>query len=484
MFSITVAEASAKLGVSPARVRQLIRSGVLAAEQVAGIWLIDEKSVEARREHNPGRGRPSARLSQPNISRYLLMNRDHEVLAFRFDASTGEFLDADEIIDAKRAPLSIMSPRGTKASKTALSYWWCHRAIPKARHGIEAKLVELGVADTYDLPFKSMGLSLSDQYWIKPYGSEIRWSDVNYFENDFSEAPVEEWMADVGLDSPDNTSDGVLSKRWVCRNGERCLLKGGTLLDQEPYNEVIATELFSRLLSDGDYVPYTLIEWGGAPVSSCPNFVGPTEEFIPAYYVNEVLPQVPHRDSYRHYVECCVALGVEDIETALGKMILCDDIMANTDRHWRNFGLIRDVETLEYRAAPLFDTEPLVPRAHARAGLHALRGEYASLLRRRRPAAASHRRHLLARSGQTRGIPRMGQRFSRREPFNVRPHRFHLRRVAEAHRFLASAVRLEATHDQAPPCPSRPENAHKDISVKASREEAAPSLLFPCRLGS
>ena len=61
-----------------------------------------------------------------------------------------------------------------------------------------------------------------------------------------------------GLDSPDNTSDGVLSKRWVCRNGERCLLKGGTLLDQEPYNEVIATELFSRLLSDGDYVPCVL----------------------------------------------------------------------------------------------------------------------------------------------------------------------------------------------------------------------------------
>ena len=135
-----------------------------------------------------------------------------------------------------------------------------------------------------------------------------------------------------------------------------CLHRGGTLLDQEPYNEVIATELFSRLLSEDDYVPYTLIEWGGAPVSSCPNFVGPTEELIPAYYVNEVLPPAPHRDSYRHYVECCAALGVEGIETALGKMILCDDIMANTDRHWRNFGLIRDVETLEYRTAPLFDT--------------------------------------------------------------------------------------------------------------------------------
>lgn len=36
MFSITVAEASAKLGVSPARVRQLIKSGVLAARTSCG----------------------------------------------------------------------------------------------------------------------------------------------------------------------------------------------------------------------------------------------------------------------------------------------------------------------------------------------------------------------------------------------------------------------------------------------------------------
>lgn len=356
MFSITIAEASRTLGVSTERVRQLINSGTLAAEQVAGIWLIDEGSVAARMRNNPGPGRPSSKPKGKSAAKYLLMNRNHEVLAFKFDASTGEFFDTDEIIDAKRAPLSVMSPRGKKASNAALSYWWAHRAIPKARHGIEAKLAELGIADTYDLPFKSMGLSLSDQYWVKPYGSDIDWHDINFFENDFIEAEVEDWMADVGLDSPDNTSDGVLSKRWVCRNGVRTLLKGGTLLEQEPYNEVIATELFSRLLSEGDYVPYRLEEWGNTFVSSCPNFIGPTEELIPAYYVNDVLPHASHRDSYRHYVECCASLGVEDIETALGKMILCDDIMANTDRHWRNFGLIRDVETLEYRAAPLFDT--------------------------------------------------------------------------------------------------------------------------------
>ncbi|MFR7404525.1 MAG: helix-turn-helix domain-containing protein [Coriobacteriaceae bacterium] len=70
MFSVTVAEASTKLGVSPARVRQLIKSGILAAEQVAGIWLIDEKSVEARRGATPvavGRAHALASRMRPTI---------------------------------------------------------------------------------------------------------------------------------------------------------------------------------------------------------------------------------------------------------------------------------------------------------------------------------------------------------------------------------------------------------------------------------
>lgn len=355
MFDVTVAEASKLLGVSVGRVHQLIRTGQLPAEQMAGIWLIDRTSVEARRATNPHPGRPSKAAAQ-GAARYLLMNRTHEVLSFTYDTSTGEFFDADEIIDASRAPLSIMSPRGTRASKTALSYWWAHRVIPKARMGIEAKLAELGIDDIMNLPFRSLGLSLSDQYWVKPYDSDVRWEDINFFDNGFVETEAGDWLAEVGLDSPDNTSDGVLSKRWVCVDGERRLLKGGTLLEQEPFNEVIATELFRRLLTPGEYVPYELLEHHGGWVSSCPNFLTSTEEFIPAYYVRETQPRQPHHNDYRHYVECCLSLGVTDIEDALGKMIIGDYLMANTDRHWRNFGLIRNVETLEYRAAPLFDT--------------------------------------------------------------------------------------------------------------------------------
>ncbi|MCI8424505.1 MAG: DNA-binding protein, partial [Adlercreutzia sp.] len=211
-------------------------------------------------------------------------------------------------------------------------------------------------ADTYDLPFRSLGLSLSDQYWVKPYDSDLRWEDVNFFQNDFAETEAGDWLAEVGLDSPDNTSDGVLSKRWICEDGKRVLLKGGTLLEQEPFNEAIAAELHRRLLASGEYVPYELRQWNDSYVSACPNFLSSTEELIPAYYINEIRPRDDRANSYRHYVDCCHALGVENIEDALGKMIVCDYLVANTDRHWRNFGLVRDVETLEYRAAPLFDS--------------------------------------------------------------------------------------------------------------------------------
>ena len=40
---------------------------------------------------------------------------------------------------------------------------------------------------TVELLDKSLGLSLSDQYWVKPESSNARWKDVNFFTNPFDE---------------------------------------------------------------------------------------------------------------------------------------------------------------------------------------------------------------------------------------------------------------------------------------------------------
>lgn len=158
MFNLTVEDASKRLGVGRARVNQLIRSGMLAAEKVGGIWLIDEQSVEARRNAAPKAGRPPASSSKGDVGRYVLMNRTHEVLSFRYDEAAGAFVDAGDIVDPARAPLGMISPRGRKVSKDALSFWWKHRCIPGTREGIDAKLAELGVDSPARIPFKSLGL--------------------------------------------------------------------------------------------------------------------------------------------------------------------------------------------------------------------------------------------------------------------------------------------------------------------------------------
>lgn len=360
-FNLTAKEAAGRLGISVPRVYQLIESGKLEAEKIGTLWLVDDASVARRLEEHPSAGRPS-RADSGDAQAYVLMNRGHEVLRFEYDPVRDRFLRLSDIVDMARAPLDIVSSRGAKGSVDALASWWRHRAIPMSRRGIDGKLMQLGLEDTAQIPFSSYGLSLSDQYWIKPAGSDMEWNAINFFNNAFPDMGVSieaddwDWLADVGLESPDNTSDGELSKKWACRSGKPVLLKGAGILGQEPFNEVVATELYARLLSEGEYVPYELVQGGAEPMSLCADFLSDDEEFIPALYVCQSKRRPNHFSEYQHYVDCCASLGIEDAALALDKMLVCDDILANFDRHWRNFGIVRNVETLECRVAPVFDS--------------------------------------------------------------------------------------------------------------------------------
>ncbi len=293
------------------------------------------------------------------MSKFTIMHKNINVADIEIDDASGTISKISDIASIEHAPVGTVS-KGTIA-RAELNDWWKGRSIPASRQGIQEALETLDIKDTQILTVKSLGLSLSDQYWIKPQNSNLSWSEVNFFENDFSEDIGNILFGAVSYKpidfaAPDNTSDGWLKKRWKIINGERCLFKGGSNpFQQEPFNEVIASKLMERL--NIPHIPYEIHWQDGYPFSVCKDFVTSDTELVSAYRVMQIRKRPNHENTYQHFVNCCTSIGISDIQDFLDKMITADYILANEDRHFNNFGLIRNAETLEWiGTAPIFDT--------------------------------------------------------------------------------------------------------------------------------
>lgn len=295
--------------------------------------------------------------------KYTLMHKNIAVADVEIDEVLGVITSIDNLSAREHLPVGVVHQlrHEETVDRYALNHWWAGRSIPASRMGIADALEALGVSSTKQLITKCLGLSLSDHYWFRPYGSSFAWEDVNFFDNAFSDdiGDVLFGMNDKndGFDfiSPDNTSDGNLQKRWKIIDGKRCLLKSGSSpYSQQPFNEVIATIIMNKL--GIEHVPYTVTWIDDKPYSVCEDFVTKDTELIGAWRVLQLRPKANHENEYLHYVSLCKELGV-DIVPALDRMIVLDYIIANEDRHFNNFGLLRDANTLEWiGAAPIFDS--------------------------------------------------------------------------------------------------------------------------------
>ncbi|RRJ64886.1 excisionase [Paenibacillus oralis] len=293
--------------------------------------------------------------------KYVLKHKNVPVAEIELDEATSAISAIGEVYDAQHVPIGIPVKKG-RIDRAALNEWWRGRAIPASRDGIQEALAQLKLTTTQKLLDKGLGLSLSDQYWICPLGSDADWSRVNFFDIAFSEDVGNVLLGkgvsgeSLSLISPDNTSDGWLKKKWTLSDGKRCLIKGGSgAIQQEPYNEVLASRLMERL--GIPHVSYTLLEQESYPYSVCEDFITPQTELVTAWYVMQTRQKPNHVSVYRHYVDCCEALGVPGIADALDQMIVVDYLIANEDRHQNNFGVIRNAETLEWiGAAPIYDS--------------------------------------------------------------------------------------------------------------------------------
>ena len=293
----------------------------------------------------------------------ILMNKNTKVLSADYQPSLGVFTDIYDIYNIDFAPVILKNVYNKeKDLKIILSNWFKGRGIPLWRDDLDLLLSKLNISAPAELLDKAFGLSLSDQYWIKPYDSKIEYKDINFFEHDFNDAEFTdatfsnstETSTKISLISPNNTTDGRLKKTWIIEEDKRYLLKGGYKNEVlQPFNEVLSSMISSRL--GFNHVTYTLEVIKDKVVSKCECFINENTELVSAYQI--LYNSCDKDNAYETYISLLEKHGIKDARGSLEDMFILDYIMLNEDRHLNNFGIIRDVQTLNWiSTAPIFDT--------------------------------------------------------------------------------------------------------------------------------
>lgn len=291
-----------------------------------------------------------------------LMNKNKEVLVAEYNEILKVFTDIYEVKNIDYAPLIIFNSYSKGKNITPiLTDWFKGRGIPSWRDDLDLLLVKLNVTSPNELLDKAFGLSLSDQYWVKPTTSNIEHKDINFFEHDFEDSEFTNATfgtelnssTKISLISPNNTTDGILKKTWKLENNKRYLLKGAYKNEvMQPFNEVLASMICDRL--GFDHVTYTLEIVNDKVVSKCECFIDVNKELIPAYQI--LSDQVAKENAYEEYISILEAEGLSNVREKLENMFILDYLLLNEDRHLNNFGIIRDVNTLKWiDLAPIFD---------------------------------------------------------------------------------------------------------------------------------
>ena len=239
------------------------------------------------------------------------------------------------------------------------------RRIPKGRTYIEELLAtyEIAISDTKGIIDLTKGVSINDSYLVTKEEDETRFAECNLFDNDFNTAlqitaytgVVSEGAFGSGLPS-ELTASGSFPKAWRIIDGVRTLYKAGGVSKTadkaiEPYSELLAHQVANAMGLDS--VPYELASWQGRTCSTCALLNTRDVSFVPVY---AALP----RKAIAHFglnraLELFFAISPAE-STKLLSMLVFDSVIANKDRHFGNFGLLRDNATGKPLAlAPLFD---------------------------------------------------------------------------------------------------------------------------------
>lgn len=288
---------------------------------------------------------------------YVLRLYDTDLLSFTLSERGIEGLKAQ--IHSVNEEARALFPLDLELTDDGLVKWLQRRVIPKNRAYVAEilKTFGLSVNDTKGIIDVCKGLSLNDSYWVVPQGFTGTFAQYNLYENRFSE--ILSLVAYTGIGqsdaafttSPELTTNGMLPKAWRFIEGKGIYLyKGGTFgaanTGNEPYSEFYASQVAQAMGLDA--VAYELENWKGILASRCKLFTDIDTSYIP-------IGRIVREGGLKACLEYYRQLGPEAYEQ-VRSMLVFDAVIYNEDRHFGNFGVLRDNHTGKVTgAAPVFD---------------------------------------------------------------------------------------------------------------------------------
>ena len=288
---------------------------------------------------------------------YHLKLYDDILVTFSFEEKGLEGLLA-EILSYDESKTHLL-PINMELTPKGIIKWLSNRVIPKNRAFVDEilKTFGLSVNDTKGIINICLGLSLNDSYWVTPVEFDGKFADYNLFENPFSEALSLVAYTGVGSaekafsTSPEFTTNGMLRKAWRHIEDDGIYLyKGGTEgaanAGNEPYSEFYACQVAKAM--GLNCVEYDLENWKGILASRCRLFTDIDTSFVP---ISRLIKDRTLKNALDYYA----GLGKE-FSDELCSMLVFDAVIYNEDRHFGNFGILRDNHTGKIiKPAPIFD---------------------------------------------------------------------------------------------------------------------------------
>jgi hypothetical protein len=225
--------------------------------------------------------------------------------------------------------------------------WLKSRAIDAHRTNsrLLKKALRLTAADDAEIVLKVNAATITDTYWFREKGSGIQYEDVRFKENYFDKLALfgdPDSFNQPYSATPELTNIGSFEKCWRLIDGRWWITKQGS--DLERFSELFVCKLGQALgLPMADYLPE--------------NGTIKSPDFTDGASVNYEAADgiVGGDDDYALNFEVFWASSPELARQYL-QIIYLDTLCFNMDRHTKNYGVLRDVETGGIlRMAPNYD---------------------------------------------------------------------------------------------------------------------------------